>query len=117
MLKPTPNFDLREALSAQLKASVGASTLRIRMYNVKDRAAAEKKIQKSLKITVHPGPDPFTLIANTTKETQIPALYRLLSDNRLKPAEFAVGQPSMDEVFFALTGHSAEEKAGEGGEA
>ncbi len=37
-----------------------------------------------------------------------PAIYQRLADDRVLLAEFAVRRPSLDEVFFALTGHKAE---------
>jgi ABC-2 type transport system ATP-binding protein len=37
-----------------------------------------------------------------------------LSRERIKVTAFALGQPSLDEVFLALTGHTAQDPAREG---
>ncbi len=101
---------IAEGTSAELKASVGASTLRIRLEVVEERETAERILRDSLRFEVRTGDDPSSLIASITEESQIPEAFRILSGSGLRFAEFAIGQPTMDEVFFALTGHPAEEK-------
>ena len=41
-------------------------------------------------------------------------VLRLLDDHELAPATLAVREPSMDDVFLALTGHRAEDAAAAG---
>lgn len=99
---------IAEGTSAELKAQVGASTLRIRMNDTTERARAAKLLAREMKIEVHPGGDPLSLTASVAREKQVSAVYNALLKKKLRPAEFAIGQPTMDEVFFALTGHPAE---------
>jgi hypothetical protein len=44
-------------------------------------------------------------------------VLRLLDDHELAPATLAVREPSMDDVFLALTGHRAEDAAAGSGPA
>jgi ABC-2 type transport system ATP-binding protein len=104
---------IAEGTSAELKASVGANTLRVRLQPGSDRAAAESILKNALKVEFHPATDPFTLVASIADESGLQQAIHVLSGNGLRVAEFAVGQPTMDEVFFALTGHPAEEESTE----
>lgn len=99
---------IAEGTSAELKASVGSSTLRIRLGAAPERELAEKLIREIMHVEPHGSDDPFALAANIAKDSQVPEVLALLSANGLRPQEFSIGQPSMDEVFFALTGHAAE---------
>jgi ABC-2 type transport system ATP-binding protein len=47
-----------------------------------------------------------------------PALVALgeLAAADIRVADFSLGQPSLDEVFFTLTGHPAEDKSSNRGE-
>lgn len=107
---------IAEGTSSELKASVGASTLRIRLYSLEDRITAEKILKEKMALEVHPGGDPFSFAASIARESQIPEVYQAISGGGVRLAEFAVGHPSLDEVFFALTGHAAapEQNEGEG---
>jgi len=105
---------IAEGTASELKASVGKNTLRIRHYSAEDRLKAEKLLKKELKLEVHAGSDAFTFHATVAKDDQITKSFQLLSRKGFKLAEFSIGQPSMDEVFFALTGHPPEESSGAG---
>lgn len=99
---------IAEGTSGELKASVGANTLRIRLGTLRERELAEKLIREIMHVGAHASDDPFALVANIAKDSQVPEVFAVLSTNGLRPVEFSIGQPSMDEVFFALTGHAAE---------
>ena len=43
-----------------------------------------------------------------TDATLVPHIFRELDDRGIELAEFTLRKPSMDEVFFALTGHGAD---------
>ncbi|MCE9598097.1 MAG: ATP-binding cassette domain-containing protein [Spirochaetia bacterium] len=105
---------IAEGTSQDLKSSVGASTLRVRLYNAEDRAAAETKLTQSMALEILPGNDPLSFVANIAREAQIPEIFQTLSGDGIRLAEFATGQPSMDDVFFALTGHLADNKSEDG---
>ncbi|MCB1166622.1 MAG: ATP-binding cassette domain-containing protein [Leptospiraceae bacterium] len=98
---------IAEGTAAELKSGVGANTLKVRFYSVEERNRAEQALSGGMSLTIHPGHDAFSFMAGIEQEAQIAKSFHLLSENGIRIAEFTVGQPSMDEVFFALTGHAA----------
>ncbi|MCB1170398.1 MAG: ATP-binding cassette domain-containing protein [Leptospiraceae bacterium] len=103
---------IAEGTGRDLKARVGANSLHIRLYSASDTKKAAA-VLKHEKLVVHPGSDAFSLVATIDEDHKISKVFHALSAKGLRMAEFAVSQPSMDEVFFALTGHPAEGEAGE----
>jgi ABC-2 type transport system ATP-binding protein len=104
---------IAEGASGELKASVGAGSLRVRLSDPHDRPLAERVLATALRGVVTLGPDPAALTAQVS--TGGPAAggavaHALveLSNARVAVTEFALGQPSLDEVFLALTGHPVE---------
>ncbi len=105
---------IAEGTTDELKAAVGAGGLRVRLVDADRRAQAERVLSARLGVTVHPEPDPATLAARLQGdagdrgERAAAALADLL-DAGIAVSDFAVGQPSLDEVFLALTGGRAAE--------
>jgi ABC-2 type transport system ATP-binding protein len=54
-------------------------------------------------------PDPAALSAACSDADRAAAAVAELSRSGVRIAGFSLGQPSLDEVFLALTGHPAEE--------
>jgi ABC-2 type transport system ATP-binding protein len=107
---------IAEGTSRELKASVGGSTLHVRLESLDHRNDAEAILSRVLGAFVHDGTDPHVLSAQVRDATRVTDAITALSQNGLRVAEFSLGQPSLDEVFFALTGHTTEESsAGESG--
>ena len=52
--------------------------------------------------------DPASLSARAAEPELVAAALAGLARSGIGVAEFALGQPSMDEVFLVLTGHPAE---------
>jgi len=50
--------------------------------------------------------------APVTDKTLLPRVVRELDDRGIELAEFTLRKPSLDEVFFALTGHRADDEEG-----
>ncbi|MCB1139021.1 MAG: ATP-binding cassette domain-containing protein [Leptospiraceae bacterium] len=103
---------IAEGTGRDLKARVGANSLHIRLYSAADAKKAGQELRKQ-KLAVHTGSDAFSLVATIDRDDRISKVFHALSSKGLRMAEFAVSQPSMDEVFFALTGHPAENETGE----
>ncbi len=101
---------IAEGTSAELKESVGTNTLRVRVYRSHERELAQRMLEEAMDLDIRPGGDPFSFVATISDQSQIPVAFAALSKNGLRLAEFSVGQPSMDEVFFALTGRPAEQE-------
>jgi ABC-2 type transport system ATP-binding protein len=57
---------------------------------------------------VHNGTDAHTLTARVDGNDRIPAALSALVSAGVGVAELTLGQPSLDDVFFALTGKSSE---------
>jgi ABC-2 type transport system ATP-binding protein len=98
---------IAEGTPGQLKASVGSGSLHVRLLDPDQREAAERILAAELG-TVHLEPDPAALTAQcATGDAGAGAVAELRAAG-IQIADFSVGQPSLDEVFLALTGHTAE---------
>ena len=108
---------IAEGTSGQLKASIGAGALHVRLLDSDQRPLAEQVLARALGIAVHLDGDPVALSARVaapesgasdasqTGERVAHALAELARAG-VVVTDFALGQPSLDEVFLALTGHS-----------
>ena len=106
---------IAEGTPAQLKASVGSGTLRIRLLDPERRPAAEPVVTGVLGgCEVHFEADPAALSAPCGSADQAAEVVGELTRQGIEVANFSLGQPSLDEVFLALTGHTAEEVASDG---
>jgi ABC-2 type transport system ATP-binding protein len=97
-----------EGSSGQLKASVGAGSLHVRLRAPEQRAEAERVLVGVLEVPVEPSADPAALSARISDPERVARSLAELSRSGIDVTEFALGQPSLDEVFLALTGHAAE---------
>lgn len=99
---------IAEGTPGQLKASVGASALHVRLLNPDDRPRARAVLERALGTAVTEDADPAALTASV--DSSAPAMRGIaaLEATDVPVAQFSLGQPSLDEVFLALTGHPAE---------
>src|SRR5688572_16770232 len=93
---------IAEGTSRELKASVGASTLHVRLVKPEQRAEAEMLLVKILGGKVLLDSDPCLLAAHVPDMARVADVLAALSSAGIPVAEFSLGQPSLDEVFFAL---------------
>jgi len=100
---------IAEGTPAQLKASVGSGALRIRLLDPEQRPQAERVLAGELD-SVHLEPDPAALSSGCASTERAVEAVGALNRAGIAVADFSVGQPSLDEVFLALTGHPAEEE-------
>jgi ABC-2 type transport system ATP-binding protein len=99
---------IAEGTTGELKASVGAGALHVRLRDAARRAEAADLLRAVLATPVHLESDPVALSARVPEpERVVPAMTELLQAG-IETIEFSLGQPSLDEVFLALTGHPAE---------
>jgi ABC-2 type transport system ATP-binding protein len=105
---------IAEGTSRELKASVGSSALHLRLASADQRARAEELVTRVLGDGVVPVDDATALTARLANPAQAAAVLTELIRNEVDVAEFSVGNPTLDEVFFALTGRPAEEAKAEG---
>ena len=100
---------IAEGTPAQLKASVGSATLHVRLLDPEQRPEAERLLATELG-TVHLEPDPAALSAPGRDADRAAEAVAELARSDVRIAGFSLGQPSLDEVFLALTGHPAEDQ-------
>jgi len=99
---------IAEGTSAELKASVGTGALHVRLHDPGARAEAERVLAATLGVTIERDTDPAALIARGATPDRIAVGLAELVNAGITVEEFALGQPSLDEVFLSLTGHPAE---------
>ena len=99
---------IAEGTSRELKASVGASTLHVRLVDAAQRAEARALLAKALGVEVVAGADPASLSAKVDDEAKAAEAMLALARGSVRVADFTLGSPSLDEVFLALTGRPAE---------
>ncbi len=99
---------IAEGTPGQLKASVGSASLHVRLLDPDQRPEAERLLAQALD-SVHLEPDPAALSASCADGDRAAQAVAELSRAGVRVADFSLGQPSLDEVFLALTGHPAED--------
>jgi ABC-2 type transport system ATP-binding protein len=104
---------IAEGTPAELKASVGAGTLHVRVRDPEERPAVQGILTQALDVSVGLGSDPSSLIARVGTTNGVSTAFAELSRRGIEVTEFALGQPSLDEVFLTLTGRPAEEQGPE----
>jgi ABC-2 type transport system ATP-binding protein len=103
---------IAEGTPAQLKASVGSGALHVRLMNPDQRPEAERILNERVG-SVQLEPDPAKLTANCSDGDRGAEAVAELTRAGIGIADFSLGQPSLDEVFLALTGRPAEDQTTE----
>jgi len=103
---------IAEGTPGQLKASVGRGALHVRLLDPEQRPEAERLLGRELG-AVHTEPDPAALSVQCADAGRGAEAVAELTRSGIRISDFSLGQPSLDEVFLALTGRSAEEAATE----
>jgi len=105
---------IAEGTPAQLKRSVGTGALSLRVEDPVDRATAAEVVARVLGTPVELSGDVASLAARIPDDDDAPqraaALLPELQAAGVRVAEFSLGQPSLDEVFLALTGQRTAEE-------
>ncbi len=106
---------IAEGTPGELKASLGAGSLRLRLHDPRQRAEAARVLAAELGVKPQPESDPVALSATITtsgevSEVSARAASALVALSRAGVAvsDFSLGQPGLDEVFLTLTGHAAQ---------
>ena len=101
---------IAEGTPGELKASVGQGTLHVRVSDPEQRAEAERVLARALDAPVHLESDPVALSVPVEDAERASDAVTELFAAGIGVANFSLGQPSLDEVFLALTGHTAEDQ-------
>ncbi|HEY8509047.1 MAG TPA: ATP-binding cassette domain-containing protein, partial [Steroidobacteraceae bacterium] len=99
---------IAEGTSRDLKTSVGANTLHVRLVQADQRGAAQAAIERVLGPSFIPTGDADLLAARLAQPAQASDVLAALNQHNIEISEFSIGSPSLDEVFLALTGKPAE---------
>ncbi|WCN82538.1 ATP-binding cassette domain-containing protein [Micromonospora sp. LH3U1] len=105
---------IAEGTPGELKSSVGSGTVHLRLRDPGQRPEAEKVLREALDVPVQLAADPVALTARvgeagTDLDASAQAARALgdLARAGIVVDNFSLGQPSLDEVFLALTDHPA----------
>jgi ABC-2 type transport system ATP-binding protein len=99
---------IAEGTPGQLKLSVGSGVLDVRVRDPERRADAERVLSRALEVPVQLDSDPAALTARVSDPERVAHALTELARCGIAVTDFALGQPSLDEVFLALTGHPTE---------
>ncbi|MFD4233802.1 ATP-binding cassette domain-containing protein [Streptomyces sp. NPDC058542] len=101
---------IAEGTKGELKASVGAGTVHLRLRDAGQRAEAQQVLALALNAEVQLDADPVALTARvagqSTEQGAAEQAGRALAElarRGITVDNFSLGQPSLDEVFLALT--------------
>jgi ABC-2 type transport system ATP-binding protein len=108
---------IADGTPSQLKASVGSGALRVRLLEPEQRPQAAELLSRSLDAPAHLEADPAAVSIGCASGDLAAEAVAELARSEIAVASFSLDQPSLDEVFLALTGHTAEENDPERAEA
>ena len=101
---------IAEGTPGQLKASVGAGTVHVRLRDAEQRPDAERLLAAALRHGRQLDADPVALTARVGGDgvergaaEQASRALAELAEAGIVVDDFSLGQPSLDEVFLALT--------------
>ena len=106
---------IAEGTSRDLKSSVGSSALHLQLVKHDQRAEAQALVTRLLGDGVLPATDPGFFAVKVPDAKVAAEVLGALSRANIPFTNFALGAPSLDDVFFALTGRPAEDKTSETG--
>ncbi|KUH36661.1 MULTISPECIES: ATP-binding cassette domain-containing protein [Streptomyces] len=102
---------IAEGTKGELKASVGSGSVHVRLREAEQRDEAVRVLEAALGTTAQLDPDPVALTATVDggrselgAAEQAARALAALARAGVTVDDFALGQPSLDEVFLALTG-------------
>ncbi|HKC28707.1 MAG TPA: ATP-binding cassette domain-containing protein [Jatrophihabitans sp.] len=95
---------IADGTSRELKAATGRGTLTVTVRDPDQRVEAQRRLNTALGEAVELDTDPCVLTATVANPARVAHGLAELARADLGMTEFALGQPSLDEVFLALTG-------------
>ncbi|MEU4337153.1 ATP-binding cassette domain-containing protein [Micromonospora lupini] len=105
---------IAEGTPGELKSSVGSGTVHLRLRDPGQRPQAELVLREALNVPVQLAADPVALTARVGEagsdldaSAQAARALGDLARAGIVVDDFSLGQPSLDEVFLALTDHPA----------
>jgi ABC-2 type transport system ATP-binding protein len=102
---------IAEGTSSDLKSSVGSNAVHVRLASADQRSLAESVLRHVLGDGVLPTTDPVEVTARLDRPAQAAEILTRLIERGVEIDQFSLGNPSLDEVFLALTGKSTDGSA------
>jgi ABC-2 type transport system ATP-binding protein len=102
---------IAEGTSRDLKSSVGSNTLHVQLADAGQGQQAQAVITGMLGDGVLPHTDPGALTVKVADADAAARVVAALARANVGVTGVSLGAPSLDDVFFALTGRAAEDKA------
>lgn len=102
---------IAEGTSRELKSSIGGNTLHLHLARPEQRGDAHGVISRLLGNGVLPPTDPSAMSVTVSDASAATAVLAGLAAAKIQVTDFDLGSPSLDDVFFALTGRPRDEKA------
>jgi ABC-2 type transport system ATP-binding protein len=99
---------IAEGTSRELKTSIGGNALRFQLANPDQRAAAHALVSELLGDGILPNSDGATLAVKVDDASVAANVLAALSQASIPLHDFSLGTPTLDDVFFTLTGRPAE---------
>jgi len=97
-----------EGTPDELKAQIGSSSLRVTLIDDSDTPRAMALTAELMRDAPVPAPTGSGFSVSLSDANQAGNVLIALRDNRIDIASAAIEQPSLDDVFMALTGHPRE---------
>jgi daunorubicin/doxorubicin transport system ATP-binding protein len=102
---------IAEGSPGELKASIGQASLRVRLRDANRRTEAARVLADALGVNLHLERDPAALSARIDDADRAAHALTQLARTGIPVIGFALGQPSLDEVFLTLTGRPTDDVA------
>ncbi|WP_270405732.1 ATP-binding cassette domain-containing protein [Paenibacillus timonensis] len=99
---------IAEGTVDELKASVGASSLQLRLNNPMDLAETRRIVEQVLKVPSSVSAEAGKITAPMAEADKVTDLLIALRESGVALLELSVQKPTLDEVFLTLTGHGVE---------
>ncbi|MEH7401872.1 ATP-binding cassette domain-containing protein [Gottfriedia acidiceleris] len=93
----------------ELKASVGSSSLQLKIQNIKDVQKARQTVEHVLKVKANITLVEGKITAPMADADRVTDLLIALRDEGIHLAEMSVQKPTLDEVFLTITGNSVDD--------
>lgn len=97
-----------EGTADELKASVGSSSLQLRVQNPQDIKHARQTVERVLQVQAAISAEAAKITAPMGNVDRVTDLLIALREAGIPLAELSVQKPTLDEVFLTITGHGVE---------
>lgn len=105
---------IAEGTSGELKASVGSGAVHVRVADPDTRDEVARLLGESLGTTAVLESDAAAISLRVDDPSGVAAALHRVGEHGLTVTEYSLGQPSLDEVFLALTGRPADDATDDG---